>query len=116
MNEYKLYFNERGHPLVYVEPLNSCGYKNPTLTVENYCKWYALYLVHPDGKVTTVDAEVYERVSRKTNGLITIWGDHVINPLAFKLVGELLGAHVDSRSMEMVIGRWEIEHNNKYDY
>ena len=46
-----MYLSERGHTLVYWSPPSEV----PVLTVENYVKWYGLYLVHPDGRVGVGD-------------------------------------------------------------
>jgi hypothetical protein len=47
----RTYISPYGNPLVYTgEP----G-ERPILTCENYCKWYALFAVLPDGTIDRVD-------------------------------------------------------------
>jgi len=95
--------SDHGHPLVFQgEP-----WKNPILTVENYLKWYTLYLVMPDGEIRSL---VY-------TGLIlpekfkdqVLFVDHVPNPRAVAYTASQRHFYVDPVSFEAIIGRWQLE-------
>jgi hypothetical protein len=96
-----LWFSDRGIPLVYQGPPPRQG-DSLILTVENYCKWYSLYAVQEHGEVVAIHSEKIE------------WGDHIPNPesvIKFALVNEY---DIDTRSLEMMIGRWHREALNEY--
>lgn len=65
----------------------------PMLTVENYCKWYDVYLVHSDGRVEKVDVEMW---------------DHRVPPHEVKRLSSLY--EWDEQSLEMIVGRFWQEH------
>ena len=89
----KVYKSDRGMLLVFQEI--DAGI--PVLTVENYCKWYCLYLVDSSGDVTPVDFP--------EDG----YTDHVPYPDAVEALAESRGWVVDEQSMEMIIGRYMLE-------
>ena len=97
--QHKLYYSPRGIPLMVTQTK-----AKPVLCVENYCKWYDLFLVHPDGHVTVVPSEI------TGVGFDHGWRvDHNIHP---KLLGFLAHQNdwiVCSQSEELVAGRWSIE-------
>ncbi len=97
--------SERGIPLVLQELP-----QKPTLTIENYQKWYDIYLVMPDGK--TMPYRDYDDIEARFRE--TTWGDHVINPDFFRAIALLRGFDIDERSFEIVVGRWHIEYLGKY--
>lgn len=71
------YLSDRQIPLVY----NERPQDKPVLTVENYCKWYNLYLVMPNGEVEKLDDDkIYHLIE---NACDTFWSDHCINPEAY---------------------------------
>jgi hypothetical protein len=90
----------RGIPLVAQAP-GRIG----VLTVENYLKWYTLYLIQPDGSV--------EPVPFPEEGHT----DHVPHPDAVAALAEEKGWIVCSESMEMIIGRYmqEVQHYEPED-
>lgn len=104
--EYRFHFTERGQPTVYVRAPSD----KPVLTVANYCKWYELYLVNPDGSVTEVDSTVIHEVCDKIDG--ATWVDHIYSPQLFYGVAELLGAYYCSESAEVIVGRWLLENHS----
>jgi hypothetical protein len=65
------------------------------LTVENYLKWYDLFVLHPNGKVETVSWE--------NETLRDGWRDHCIEPRAFHLLTKELGLSYDNETMAAVI-------------
>lgn len=81
------------------------------LTVENYCKWYCLYLVSNSGAVSRVEFSELPDVEGET----TV-GDHVVNPRAVMFYAEARGLDLDDCSLEIIIGRWHLEHLNSYDF
>lgn len=97
----RIYFNDRGHPLAYWgEPRIW-----PVLTVELYLKWYALYLVMPDGSVEKLEYGRYKHLEDQKDTPI-LWGDHVLYPPAYDAICEALGLEPDSNSRDLVYGRW----------
>ena len=110
MTTLKQYFSNRGLPLVYYGPFP----QQPLITVENYMKWYSIYLVTPEGTVKVVEFMTVEDdlldVSFSTKRSISIVGDHCINPDAVEAWAQKKGYEVDGNSLEMMIGRWETEH------
>ena len=111
----RTYFSEAQWPLVYRGEPGAV----PILTVESCPKWYALYLVMPDGSVEEVTfAELHELADRHADRDMSPYVDHVPNP---ELVPELASARgwtIDSCSYEMMVGRWESEVKSpeKYDH
>lgn len=89
-----------------------------TIVVEDYLKWYDLHVVRADGTVYPLQKDQrYEKLvtefSSKFTG--TIWCDHCINPgfIVFLTTKLFL---VDRRSMEVIVGRWVMQHDGHYDY
>ncbi len=82
----------RGIPLVRQEHSSA-----PILTVENYCKWYALWLITPDDHVS--------QVPFPEDG----YCDHVPFPAAVQKLADRNGWLVDDQSMEMMVGRYMLE-------
>lgn len=97
--KHTLYYSERGLPLMATQTSDK-----PILCVENYCKWYDLHLLHPNGQVTAVTSEI------TVVGFDHGWRvDHNFHP---KLLGFLAHQNdwiVCSQSEELVAGRWSIE-------
>jgi hypothetical protein len=81
----------------------------PIVTIENYCKWYDLYLVHPDGRVEAVPFPE-ERIEGAP------YLDHAPNPSHVLHWAERMGYHLHEESEEMMIGRWEIEYHDRERY
>ncbi|WP_227493032.1 hypothetical protein [Bacillus paranthracis] len=68
------------------------------LTVEDYCKWYDLFLIEPDGTVQTV--EWNQHFDRG-------WRDHCIVPQSFKDMAKELGAAYDEDTWKKVCAMYE---------
>lgn len=79
----------------------------PVLTVENYCKWYTLHLLHPDGRVEPVSYGVLEGFCDGEEQ--TPYVDHVPNPVLVERLCAAMGWELDEQSHEMMIGRWIME-------
>jgi len=88
-NDYTTYYSTKGNvPLVY----RHTKADKPVITVENTCKWYRLYLVHPNHKV---------EILKGFDG----WIDHVILPDDLMEFAEEKDYYVDATSLELIAGR-----------
>jgi hypothetical protein len=97
------FYSERGMPLV-TQSLYLLEYNEESkgmITVENYDKWYHMYIIRPDGKVEKVDWKDY--VESRV-GLT--WIDHVISPECFHLTAKKLGLEYDDMTFAMVCERF----------
>lgn len=101
-----IYLSDRKLPLVFT----GVAELRPVLTVENYCKWYTLWLVGTDGSVTEVE------FPDPPGFQDSYCHDHVPNPEAVALFANQQDYDVDDQSMEMIIGRWEREAKGNYSY
>lgn len=101
------YLSKRNLPLLYVGPPG----KVPIVTLENYTKWYDIYLVMPDGSVQTVDSHlILEVVDEETSkDHPCLWGDHLYHPVLIEKLAKKLGAQYDERAQEVAAGRWYYE-------
>lgn len=93
------YLSDHYHPLMCNKPSERC----PIITVENYEKWYSVYLLHPDGKVEAVPPEVLELVGCYDNGW---WYDHVFHPKLLIALAKHYKGWVPDTTLEIVTGRW----------
>jgi hypothetical protein len=83
----------------------------PVITVENYMKWYDLFLLHPDYSVTAFDH--YEKwYVQLSNEFVrtTLVGDHCWNPSYVMELEKRTGYILCSESIEMITGRWVRDH------
>jgi hypothetical protein len=100
-----VYLSERGMPLLYVgQTLDK-----PVITLENYTKWYRIYLVTPSGEVQSVLISEIEAANDKlkTQG----WVDHLFHPQLLIQLARDLVAYTDERALECAGGRWLREHS-----
>ena len=100
-NSFCLHVSERNLPLVYTGPLPSAGV---ILTVENYGKWYDVYVVRPGGVGTLPNR--YCRLYEKMHPGYCAMSDHIPSPGFCQFLGRLAGHEWDNRSLEMALGRW----------
>ena len=100
MTEFKTYYSDRNIPLVYNGFLPR---ERAIITVENYLKWYKLYLLHPNGDVEAVDFPVMDGIAGSP------YIDHVPNPDHVAAWANLEGYTISDQSYEMMIGRWVYE-------
>jgi hypothetical protein len=100
------HLTEHGHRLV-------CDYtpEIPTITVEDYCKWYTLYVVFPDNRVESLCFPGHDTLDDLPSGEMS-FVDHVPNPRAVKRMAERLGYEIDYDSLERMVGRWFLEVQN----
>ena len=99
--------SSRGLPLVY----SGMPCDRPVITVENYLKWYDLYLVNPDCSVTVFDhyEELYDVLSSEFP-TVTLVGDHCWNPSYVLELEKRTGYILCNESIEMITGRWVRDH------
>lgn len=85
------------------------------LTMENYCKWYCFYLIHPGGKVEAVSAERGVELVAEKYGFEGR-GDHAYHPMTLVLLAEEMGVDWGQQAFELMLGRWmmEVEYNITY--
>lgn len=99
------YVSYRNLPLLAQEP-DKGG--RPIITMENYCKWYGVQLLHPDGTVESIDHDdVLSKIERKVGGCLM--GDHNFHPTLLVALGKEMNWAVDPLSLEMVTHRWAVE-------
>lgn len=105
------YLSNRKFPLIFQGELGS----DPIITMENYCKWYDIYVVFPDGSVKTIDLNKLdiETLGMEKDGASSIL-DHAFHPMLIQRVAQELCYVIDPVSFETIIGRWELEYHNKY--
>jgi len=96
-----MYKSSRDIDLFYTEDVGV-----PVLTVENYCKWYNMYLV--DNEVVTA---VPFHMCPEVHGM-TVVGDHIVNPASVCAYAAEHGCHVDSEALAAMTRRWFNEYHN----
>jgi hypothetical protein len=103
-----VYLSDRGIPLLWWQR------PQPTrtvLTMENYCKWYHLHFINTDGDVTELHFGVLEHAAPNVSPPFV---DHVPNPEAVRLYAAKYNIYVDESAYEMIVGRWELENEERY--
>lgn len=101
-NKHGQLVSERGNVLVEQRVLDI-----PLVTVENYEKWYSLYIIQPSGDVEKVDVGLISELSDKSGKCL--WIDHAYHPHLLLLIAEHIKGEVPATSLEMVAGRWVLE-------
>ena len=92
VGKYCIYFSDRGIPLLYTNaPIDI-----PVLTVENYCKWYKLFLINPNGSV-----EIFNDFDE--------WIDHCPIPTNLEKYCEEHNITIHDTALEVILGRYMIE-------
>lgn len=102
----RVYLSNRELPLLYVrEPLDK-----PVLTLENYTKWYHVFLVMPTGVVEVVDpgAEWAANDKLRFHGIV----DHLFHPQLLIQLAKDLDVYTDERALECAGGRWLRENDD----
>lgn len=92
--------SERGHPLMHQEMVGV-----PVVTVENYEKWYSIYVIMPDGKVEAIPTNVVLEIMGD-NGW---WIDHRWHPSLLLALAKHYNGEVPTTTLEVVAGRWILE-------
>lgn len=109
------YTSDRGLPLTMTTDARDLY--RPILAVEDYCKWYCLYLIEPHGGDVSIHrVEFYELggfVSPERDG--SAYVDHVPNPFAVMRFASANGFNICDAALERIVGRWELEVKHDYD-
>lgn len=105
----QIHKSPRGMPLMW---MLAPGVK-PTLTVENYLKWYELFLLHPNGEIESVPFSKLDDPAFCYSDE-SAYCDHVPNPAAVYRYAEANDYHLDDQAFEMIVGRWELEYHENY--
>jgi hypothetical protein len=108
----KYYYSERDIPLVFYKE-KGFRLSQPVLTVENYSKWYKLHLIknekvieyYPDEKILKYLENRFETY---------FISNHCFNPIIVQKIAEIEKFHLCEQSLEMIIGRWELEIKDTY--
>jgi hypothetical protein len=107
--DIRVYHSNRGFPLLYMGlPLEV-----PVVTMENYTKWYRIYMVMPDGSVEDVSALIDEVMAQYPDAMMS---DHCYHPRLLYRLAEMNKACVDERAIEVAAGRWVIEATEDTSY
>lgn len=101
------YYSWRGQPLIFVGKSDV-----PIVTMENYCKWYGIQVVFPDGRVENVHPNVLDELCGNDHFI----GDHNYHPELLRRVAKHYGGHADYVSLEASAGRWAMEINEDATY
>ena len=115
--KYQLHYSDRKIPLVYTGPPPETG---GIVSVENYSKWYRIYVVLPSGKVEDLqndprESKIAQKVEREAEHSCIY--DHTFHPGYVAELAERLGYTLDPQSEEIILGRWVTETENKdYSY
>jgi hypothetical protein len=108
----QIYYSDRGIPLL----VSGLGTDRKVLTVEAYCKWYNLYRVFPDGFVDKLewngDVQELEYEFIRKHGK-SAQGDHCWHPAFVERIAEYYCYELDPLALEMLIGRWFLDHQGK---
>lgn len=83
----------------------------PLIVLEDWNKWYSVFVLFPDGRVEKVGVDVIEEIEDTI-----LYQDHNFHPKLLALLGKHYGAEVDWKSDEMATGRWVHEIENRLSY
>ena len=84
----------------------------PVLTVENYLKWYDLYVIHPDCRVAKFEDTLDSEGAFISEYNESAYGDHVFNPRFYLFLANRYGMDFSSSALEVLVGRWLLDHCN----
>lgn len=108
------YSSPRGHLLATNSGDVAASNVAPQIAVELYEKWYHLFVIFPGGRVETFASSLYENGFLKEFPGQSAFGDHIFNPLFVLYLAKVLGYEVAALSLELLIGRWELEGKRSY--
>jgi len=94
----KIWLSDRRIPLIYIGNPDD---KVPILTAELWSKWHTLYLLHPNGEVTSIDPNLEDDSIRYVDN---VWNPHDI--VRWCKDNNII---LDELFYEMLVGRWETE-------
>lgn len=97
--EIHTYITDRGFPLLWMGKSDE-----PVVTLENYEKWYSVYVVFPDNTIEKVDAGLLGELSDGE-----FWFDHYFHPELLRRVAKYYKGFADNMAIEAATGRWCLE-------
>lgn len=100
----KVYLSSRGIPLLCQTP---SSFGKPIVTMENYCKWYGIDILHPDGRVESADPGLLDEICDEVGHYLM--GDHNYHPRLLNELAKKIGGTADYRAIEATGGRWVSE-------
>jgi hypothetical protein len=89
-------------------------YGGPIVTVEDYIKWYDVYVIQPDGSIVVASeaySEIWDSMERRMKK--SFFGDHCWHPGGIELFAELIGGVVDPDALGALTVRWITECQGK---
>lgn len=101
----QIFRSDRGIPLLCQEVFDT-----PTITLENYEKWYNIFVIQPDGTVEIVSPGLIDELNDGT-----LWVDHTFHPKLLLLIAKHYGGSVPPTTLEMAAGRWVMEERPNFD-
>ena len=81
------------------------GMSYEILTIENYHKWYDIYIVSPSNHVYTLCKSHAQRYNNENPGNVA-WREHVPTPDFCKWLERNTDFVWDDDSLDMIYGRW----------
>ena len=86
----------------------------PIISMENYCKWYAAYIIYPSGAIIKLDFEELEEGFEIQ--LESAYYDHTPNPIAICSYASAHKFDICSYSLAAITRRWFNEYwTTKYE-
>ena len=107
MGKKHIFKSERGIPLICQGKDNN----KPVVTVENYCKWYQIFVIYPDSTVVPADWPTLNKINKSSDKHLI--GDHIFHPELLEKFADHIGGYVHDVSLEAVTGRWMFEYHDK---
>lgn len=101
----QVFRSDRGFPLMYQEVSTT-----PVITLENYDKWYNIFVIQPDGTVEIVNPGLIDELNDGT-----LWVDHTFHPKLLLLIAKHYGGQVPPTTLEIAAGRWVMEDRPNFD-
>lgn len=102
---YKHHLSDRLIPLLYTKHVG--GNINPIISLENYGKWYSIFIIRQNDFVEKIPMETIQDILDKYTK--PLWIDHCFHPLLLLIIAYVLDAVVDDISLETAYGRWLAE-------
>lgn len=100
----KIHYSDRNIPLLYHEDIPE---KGSILTVENYIKWYDIYVIGKS-KVRKLPFKWNNQYEQEFEGEVA-WSDHIPTPWFCKWLTKKFTW--DYVSLEVILGRWILENH-----
>lgn len=88
--------------------------KTPEIAVEIYMKWYTLFLITPDNKITPITFPDEDDLKKYDDLETPSAFDHVPNPAFVERYCEENGYYLSDITKELLVGRWEIDYKENY--